>query len=56
MENASKALIIAGSILIAIMLIFIEIIIVKSNSNTLSSAETTGQDMASAADKAISAI
>ena len=56
MENASKALIIAGAILIAIMLISLGIIIVKSTSGTTQNAETVGQSMGTAADNAISKI
>ena len=50
MENASKALIIAGAILIAILLISIGILIVNSNKGMVSSANEVSEQASSASE------
>ena len=56
MENASKALIIAGAILIAILLISLGIIMFNSSSGTTDQAENTSAAMEAGAQAGVNSI
>lgn len=56
MENASKALIIAGAILISILLISLGIIMYNASTGTTDQAENTAQAMESGAQAGVNRI
>lgn len=56
MENASKALIIAGAILISILLISLGIIMFNASKGTTDQANSTGNVMQQGAQKEINSI
>ena len=49
MENASKALIIAGSILVAILIVTIGIVLISQSRTTSDSAKNTAEQLQSSA-------